>query len=88
MIKRYEEKLKTDLATEEQKARIEKLKADNIYSFEHDDEYIYSAFLDQYGIDLKDIKHLHWWKFKSPFKGLKEDNLICKIMRYRIYNYN
>ncbi|NBI08307.1 phage terminase small subunit [Senegalia massiliensis] len=28
MIKRYEEMLKTDLATEEQKARIEKLKAD------------------------------------------------------------
>ena len=54
-----------------------------IYSFEHDAEYIYSAFLDQYGIDLQDIEHLHWWKFRALFKGLKEDNLICKIMGYR-----
>ena len=54
-----------------------------IYSFEHDAEYIYAAFLDQYGIDLQDIEHLHWWKFKALFKGLKEDNLIVKIMGYR-----
>ena len=58
-------------------------KASMIYSFEHDAEYIYSAFLDQYGIDLQDIEHLHWWKFRALFKGLKEDNLICKIMGYR-----
>ena len=54
-----------------------------IYSFEHDAEYIYAAFLDQYGIDLQDIEHLHWWKFRALFKGLKEDNLIVKIMGYR-----
>ena len=29
-------------------------KADNIYSFQHDDDYIYSAFLTQYNIDLQD----------------------------------
>lgn len=54
-----------------------------IYSFEHDAEYIYAAFLNQYGIDLQDIEHLHWWKFRALFKGLKEDNLIVKIMGYR-----
>lgn len=54
-----------------------------IYSFEHDAEYIYAAFLDQYGIDLQDIEYLHWWKFRAMFKGLKEDNLISKIMGYR-----
>ncbi len=59
------------------------LRADEIYSFEHDAEYIYSAFLDQYGIDLQDIDNLHWWKFRAMFKGLKEDNLISKIMGYR-----
>lgn len=58
-------------------------RAGMIYSFEHDAEYIYSAFLDQYGIDLQDIEHLHWWKFRALFKGLKEDNLIVKIMGYR-----
>ncbi|MCI6278047.1 MAG: bacteriophage Gp15 family protein [Clostridium sp.] len=54
-----------------------------IYSFEYDDDYIYSAFLDQYRVDLQDIKYLHWWKFKAMFKSLKEDNMIVKIMGYR-----
>lgn len=62
---------------------VGKGKSTQIYSFEHDDEYIYSAFLNQYGVDLQDIKYLHWWKFKAMFKALKEDNEILKIMGYR-----
>lgn len=54
-----------------------------IYSFEHDDDYIYAAFLDQYSIDLQDIEYLHWWKFKAMFNSLKEDIKIVKIMEYR-----
>lgn len=58
-------------------------KLEQIYSFSYDDEYIYSAFLDQYGIDLQDIPSLHWWKFKAMFQGLKSDNRIVEIMGYR-----
>lgn len=58
-------------------------KANGIYSFEFDDDYIYAAFLDQYNIDLQDIEDLHWWKFRALFKSLKEDNEIVKIMGYR-----
>lgn len=54
-----------------------------IYSFEHDANLIYSAFLSQYGIDLNEIEYLHWWKFKSLFEGLNEENKICKYMQYR-----
>lgn len=54
-----------------------------IYSYEYDDDYIYSAFLDQYRIDLQDIEDLHWWKFKAMFKSLREGNEIVKIMGYR-----
>lgn len=54
-----------------------------IYSFDHDDGYIYSAFLSQYGLDLQDIDYLHWWKFKAMFKALDEDCQFCKIMGYR-----
>ena len=57
-------------------------KSTQIYDFNFDDDYIYSAFLDQYGIDLQDTD-LHWWKFKAMFKSLKEDNEIIKIMGYR-----
>ena len=54
-----------------------------IYSYEYDAKYIYTAFLDQYGIDLNEIEYLHWFKFKSLFEGLKSDNKICEIMSYR-----
>ena len=54
----------------------------NIYSYEHDDEYIYSAFLEQYNIDLQDIEYLHWWKFKAMFKSLRECKFV-EIMGYR-----
>ena len=57
-------------------------KSTQIYSYDFDDDYIYSAFLDQYNIDLQDA-NLHWWKFKALFKSLKEDNEIVKIMGYR-----
>lgn len=54
-----------------------------IYSYEYDAKYIYSAFLDQYGIDLNEIDYLHWFKFKALFEGLKSENKICEIMGYR-----
>lgn len=63
-------------------------KSTNVYSYDYDDDYIYSAFLDQYNIDLQDIEYLHWWKFKAMFKSLKEDNEIVKIMGYRAMDIN
>lgn len=58
-------------------------KQKRIYSFEHDADYIFAAFLADYQIDLQEIDFLHWWKFRALFAGLKPDNLICKIMEYR-----
>lgn len=58
-------------------------RAKQIYSFEHDDDYIYAAFLEQYGIDLQDVEELHWWKFRALFRGLSEDTEFVKIMGYR-----
>lgn len=58
-------------------------KKEQIYSYEFDAEYIYSAFLEQYNIDLNKTKYLHWWKFKALFNSLKEDTQIVKIMGYR-----
>lgn len=54
-----------------------------VYSFEHDDDYIYSAFLTQYGVDLQDVEYLHWWKFKAMFRTLSSDLEFSKIMEYR-----
>lgn len=54
-----------------------------ILSYEYDADYIYSAFLSQYNIDLQDVEYMHWWKFKALLQGLSEDHLISKIMGYR-----
>ncbi len=59
-----------------------------IYSYEFDDNYIYSAFLEQYKIDLNEIKHLHWWKFKAMVDGLNEEVQFVKIMGYRAIDTN
>ena len=63
-------------------------KQKQIYSYEFDAEYIYSAFMEQYKIDLNSIKYLHWWKFKALFLSLNEEVLFSKIMKYRAMNIN
>lgn len=68
--------------TEEQKQSGKGKKQEQIYSFAHDADYIYAAFMEQYGIDLN-AADLHWWKFSAMFAGLKEDCLISKVMGYR-----
>ena len=53
-----------------------------VYDLEYDSEYIFAAFLEQYGIDLSDIPYLHWWKFIALFKGL-HDCKMTDIIGYR-----
>lgn len=55
-----------------------------IYSYDYDDEYIYGAFYEQYGIDLS-VDKIHWWKFKALLKSLKDDTEFVKIKGYRAY---
>ncbi len=52
--------------------------------YELDSDYIYAAFLQQYGIDLLDIPELHWHKFLALLNGLKGTKLD-EIMGYRYY---
>lgn len=53
------------------------------FSFSQDAPYIYSAFKEQYRIDLTEEKKLHWWKFMALFESLGEDTKMSKIMYYR-----
>lgn len=55
-----------------------------IFSYEYDDEYIYSAFYQEYGIDLS-CEKIHWWKFKALLKSLKSNVEFVKIQGYRSY---
>lgn len=71
---------------EETSQKVKKENTKRIYSYEFDNELIYSAFKDQYNIDLQEIEYLHWWKFKAMFDSLKDDNKIVEIMGYRAVN--
>lgn len=54
------------------------------YSFACDDDLIYAAILDQYGIDLQEVEYMHWWKFQALFKGLRDGNRVTEVMGYRV----
>lgn len=56
---------------------------EKIYDYEYDDQYIYSAFIETYQMDLQEIDYLHWWKFKAMFNSLNKDTKIVEIMGYR-----
>lgn len=53
-----------------------------IFDYEYDSEYIYSAFWQQYNIDLTKAD-LHWWQFLALFNCLSEDTAFSKIIQYR-----
>lgn len=70
------------------KSELPRQKADSkeiLFDYEIDGTYIYAAFMSQYDIDLVEVKELHWYKFLALFKGLKDDEIISKIMAYRGY---
>lgn len=59
-------------------------KSKQAFSFVYDAPYIYAAFMDQYGIDLQEVRGFHWWKFKALFDSFRDDLLISQIMKYRV----
>lgn len=62
-------------------SRVEDEKNENSFDFAADAKYIYSAFLQQYAVDLT-VTDLHWWKFKALLQSLKECKLT-DIIYYR-----
>lgn len=54
-----------------------------IYDVNYDDDYIYAAFIQQYGINLNYVEYMHWWEFRALFKSLTNETEFVKIMEYR-----
>lgn len=63
--------------------KVDNINQPRIYDFDYDADYIFAAFLTQYGIDLNEIEYMHWWKFQALFKSLESHNKIVEIMGYR-----
>lgn len=56
-----------------------------VLDYELDSDLIFAAFLGQYGIDLCDVKELHWHKFLALLGGLNESTKLREVMGYRCY---
>lgn len=63
--------------------RLQEKPKKNLFSYSIDYPYILSGFLRDYGIDLIDIKYMHWWKFRMLFDGLSDDTEIKQRIMYR-----
>ena len=55
------------------------------FSYEFDDEYIYAAFRQQYGINLQTVSGLHWYEFRALLSSLR-DCMFSDILQYRGMN--
>ena len=59
---------------------------ERLFSLKYDAEYIYSSFLQAYGIDLIDAQHsLHWKKFNALLNGLPDDTKFSEVLKIRSY---
>lgn len=66
---------------EKEEPREEESKS--FFSFAIDYPYILAGFWQDYGIDISEIKYLHWWKFRQLFEGLSEKTEIKQRIMYR-----
>ena len=55
------------------------------YDYDEDSDYIFAAFMQQYGDNLI-TSHMHLWEFRAKFTALTEETEFVKIMQYRSIN--
>lgn len=58
-------------------------KEKDIYSFEIDYPFLFSGFLQDYGINIRTVPYMHWWEFQMLFWGLSENTEIKQRIKYR-----
>lgn len=61
-------------------------RSERVVDFYEDSGLIYVAFLTQYGINLKEVRYLHWWEFLELFHGLSGEHKILEAMKVRACN--
>lgn len=57
-----------------------------LISFKQDAGILYASFLQFYGIDLREIEYMHWWKFKLLLDNIDENSQIAKVISIRACN--
>ena len=77
-----EEMINYDLAGNPMPAK----KGEPLIDLDQDAEYLYSSFIQAYGINLiQEQGKLHWYEFKALLNGLPENTIIKQIIHIRSY---
>lgn len=71
----------TEESVEGEDTKVEEPKP--LFSFALDYPYILAGFWQDYGVDISEIRYLHWWKFRQLFDGLSEKTEIKQRIMYR-----
>ncbi|WP_286154402.1 Gp15 family bacteriophage protein [Thomasclavelia cocleata] len=53
------------------------------FLFDYDMDLIYSAFMQQYRINLLTVD-MHWWEFKALLSGLTDNTKFIQVVGYRL----
>lgn len=57
---------------------------ERLFSLKYDGDYIFSSFMQAYGIDLVDSQsRLHWQKFHALLNGLPSDTKFMEVIKIR-----
>lgn len=68
------------------RSRTQSEDGERLFSLKYDAEYIYSSFMQAYGIDLIDAQNtLHWKKFNALLNGLPSDTKFAEVLKIRSY---
>lgn len=57
-------------------------KQPRLFSWSHDQNFIYAAFRQTHGIDLTTAS-LHWWQFLALFMDLGSETTFCQLVSLR-----
>ncbi len=58
-------------------------KAAPVLDYEADAEYIFAAFLQQYGIDLTKAEYMHWWHFQALLSCISDNTRLYSVIAWR-----
>ncbi|CQR23762.1 phage Gp15 protein [Streptococcus varani] len=68
------------------RSRSQSEDGERLFSLKYDAEYIYSSFMQAYGLDLIDAQNtLHWKKFNALLNGLPSDTKFAEVLKIRSY---
>lgn len=63
---------------------VEVAESERSFSYTHDADYIYSSFLQAYGIRLyEEVDKMSWHEFQVLFEGLPDNTKIMEVIKIR-----